>query len=149
MSKSEGQLYDLAQELKNNYKLERHISKYLTESQKAELLYILENNEAVLKLIKLLIAKNKALGKSNQRIGRQRSDAEKAFKDETEKNEKLNTEVSQLKYELIELQSQMRISLTSFQDMLLANILERSEIIKFIQELIYAIQENKQHWEIK
>ncbi len=143
MLKKEEQLYDLAKELRNNYNINQDISKYLTDYQKAELLYILENHQSVLKLIKLLIARNKALGKNNQRIGRQRSDAEKALKDEREKNETLNREVSQLKYELQELQSQMKISLTSFQELLLSDILGRSEIIQFIQELINAVQERK------
>lgn len=144
MHKSECQLYDLAKELKNQYKINQDISNHLSPSQRAELLCLLENNQAVSKLIKLLIIKNQVLRKNNQKIGKQRSDIEKSLKKEIEQNEKLNTEVTQLKYELKELQSQMGISLTSFQELLLSNILGRSEIIKFIQELIHAVQESKQ-----
>ena len=93
----------------------------------------------------MLVNKNKLLGTNNKKIGKQRNNIEKAFKKEIERNEKLTTEVTQLKYELQELKSQMRINLASFQEQLLSNILGRSEIIKFIQELIHAIQESKQH----
>lgn len=144
MSKIDSQLlYDLAQELKKNYQINQNISSHLTDSQKADLLCILENNEAVLKLLKLLIAKNNSLGKSNQIIGKQRSYLEKALKKEKEKNEKLNLEVIQLRCELQEFQSQIGISLNSLQDMLLSDILKRSEIIKFLQELIKSLQESK------
>ncbi|MDJ0898011.1 MAG: hypothetical protein QNJ55_04310 [Xenococcus sp. MO_188.B8] len=143
MYTSEVQLYDLAKELKNIHNIDKDISHYLTDSQKAELLYVLENNQAVLKLIKLLTAKNQTLRKNNRRIGRQRNVAEKDLKKQKDKNEELNREISQLKYELIELQSQIGGGLASFQEMLLADILERSEILKFIQELINAVQESK------
>ena len=143
MYTSEVQLYDLAKELKNIHNIDKDISHYLTDSQKAELLYVLENNQAVLKLIKLLTAKNQTLRKNNRRIGRQRNVAEKDLKKQKDKNEELNREIYQLKYELIELQSQIGGGLASFQEMLLADILERSEILKFIQELINAVQESK------
>ena len=143
MYTSEVQLYDLAKELKNIHNIDKDISHYLTDSQKAELLYVLENNQAVLKLIKLLTAKNQTLRKNNRRIGIQRNVAEKDLKKQKDKNEELNREISQLKYELIELQSQIGGGLASFQEMLLADILERSEILKFIQELINAVQESK------
>ncbi|ELS00679.1 hypothetical protein Xen7305DRAFT_00003800 [Xenococcus sp. PCC 7305] len=149
MNKNKCELYDLSKELKNNHKINRDISKYLTNSQKAELLSILENNQAVSKLIRVLIAKNKALGATNRKIGKQRNSVEHSFKKEREKNERLTTEISQLKYELQELKSQMGITLISFQEQLLSNILGRSEIIKFIQELIHAIQESNQHKEIQ
>ena len=149
MNKSKCEFYDLAKELKKNYQINRDISKYLTNSQQAELLSILENNQAVSKLIKVLIAKNKVLGTNNKKIGKQRNNIEKAFKNERERNEKLTTEVTQLKYELNELKSQMRISLNSFQQQLLSNILGRSEIIKFIQELIHVIQESNQNKRIQ
>ena len=145
MNKNKCEVYDLAKELKNNYQINRDISKYLTNSQKAELLSILENNQTISQLIKVLVNKNKLLGTNNKKIGKQRNNIEKAFKKEIERNEKLTTEVTQLKYELQELKSQMRINLASFQEQLLSNILGRSEIIKFIQELIHAIQESKQH----
>ena len=149
MNKSKCEFYDLAKELKKNYQINRDISKYLTNSQQAELLSILENNQAVSKLINVLIAKNKVLGANNKKIGKQRNNIEKAFKKERERNEKLTTEVTQLKYELNELKSQMRISLNSFQQQLLSNILGRSEIIKFIQELIHVIQESNQNKRIQ
>lgn len=144
MSKIESQLlYDLDKELKNNYKINQNISKHLTDSQKAELLYILENNEAVLELVNLLIAKNKFLATSKQIIGRHRSDLKKALKDEREKSEKLDIEIAQVRSELEELQSQIGISLNSLHDLLLSDILKRSEIIKFLQELINSLQESR------
>ena len=149
MNKSKCEVYDLTKELKKNYQINRDISKYLTNSQQAELLSLLEHNQAVSQLIKVLIAKNKLLGKNNQKIGKQRNNIEKALKNEKERNEKLITEVTQLKYELNELKSQMRISLNSFQQHLLSNILGRSEIIKFIQELIHVIQESNQNNKIQ
>lgn len=142
-SKIKGQLlYDLAKELKNNYKINQNIAKHLTDSQKAQLLCTLEKNEAVAKLTKLMITKNKSLVKSNQTIGKQRSDLEKALQDEREKNEKLNLEVAQLRCDLKELQSQMLNSPNSLQALLLSDIVKRSEIIKFLQELTNALHEN-------
>ena len=149
MNKSKCEFYDLAKELKNNHQINRNISKYLTNSQQAELLSLLENNQTVSKLIQVLIAKNQLLGTSNKKIGKQRNNIEKAFKKERERNEKLTTEVTQLQDELEELKSQMGISLASFQQQLLSNILGRSEIIKFIQELIHTIQESNQNKKIQ
>ena len=136
-------LYDLAKELKNDYRINHNISKHLTDSQKADLLCILEDNKSVLRLVNLLTVKNRSLGKSNQTIGKQRSDLVKALVKEKEISNKLSTEVNQLKSELEELKSQMEISSNSLQDLLLSDILQRSEIIKFLQELVNSLQENK------
>lgn len=143
-SKVEGQLmYDLARELKKEYGINQNISKHLTDAQKADLLCVLDNNESVLRLTKLLAAKNRSLAKSSQTVGKRRSDLEKALKSEKEQNTKLKAEIAQLRCELEELKSQVKIGSSSLQDLLLSDILNRSEIIKFLQELINSLQESK------
>lgn len=134
--------FDIAEELKSIYGINKNISNSLTNFQKEELLHLLKNNKTVLELTKSFVAKNKELGNNNRTFGRQRSDAYRKLEDEREKNEKLNNEVSQLKYELIELKNQIGNVLSEFQRMLVDDILTRSEILTFIQELKNSVQAN-------
>lgn len=143
MSTGKVKTYDVAEKLKNIYGINKNISNPLTDSQKEELLYLLENNNTVLDFTKSFVAKNKELGNNNRKIGKQRERAKRDFEDQKERNEELNTEVSQLKYELIELKDQIRNILDIFQGMLLQDILGRSEILNFIQELINSVSDNK------
>ena len=55
--------------------------------------------------------------------------------EEEERNDELNTQVSQLKYELKELQNQLFTVLNSFHGMLIKDVLNRSEIILFVEKL--------------
>ena len=134
--------FDIAEELKSIYGINKNISNSLTNFQKEELLHLLKNNKTVLELTKSFVAKNKELGNNNRTFGRQRSDAYRKLEDEREKNEKLNNEVSQLKYELIELKNQIGNVLSEFQRMLVDDILTRSEILTFIQELKNSVRAN-------
>ncbi len=142
MSQGKVKGFDIAEELKSIYGINKNISNSLTNSQKEELLHLLKNNKTVLELTKSFVAKNKELGNNNRTFGRQRSDAYRKLEDEREKNEKLNNEVSQLKYELIELKNQIGNVLSEFQRMLVDDILTRSEILTFIQELKNSVQAN-------
>ena len=142
MSKGKFKVVDIAEELRNIYGINKNISKPLTASQKEELLYLLENNKTVLELTKSFVVKNNELANNNRNYGRQRSNAVKKLEEERDRNEKLNNEVAQLKYELIELKNQIGNVLTTFQRMLVDDILTRSEILTFIQELKNTVQAN-------
>ena len=135
---------DVAQELKQTYGINKNISNSLTPKQKEELLSLLENNETVLNLTQAFVAKNNQLANNNRQYGRQREAAKRNLADEQEKNNELNNEVSQLKYELKELKNQLVNVLDSFHEMLTNDVLKRSEIILFVANLRDSFQSSKQ-----
>ena len=135
---------DIATKLKEIYGINKNISNSLTLEQKKELFFLLENNETVLTLTQSFVAKNNELANNNRKYGRQRETAKRNLVDEQEKNSELNTEVSQLKYELKELKVQLVNVLDSFHEMLTKNMIERSEIIVFVGNLRNSFQTKKQ-----
>ena len=135
MPAKKAEVYDIANKLKEIYGINKNISNSLTEEQKKDLFFLLENNETVLTLTQSFVAKNNELANNNRKYGRQRETAKRNLVDERERNNELNTEVSQLKYELKELRVQLVNVLDSFQDMLTKNMLERSEILVFVKNL--------------
>ena len=135
MPAKKAEVYDIANKLKEIYGINKNISNSLTEEQKENLFFLLENNETVLTLTQSFVAKNNELANNNRKYGRQRETAKRNLVDERERNNELNTEVSQLKYELKELRVQLVNVLDSFQDMLTKNMLERSEILVFVKNL--------------
>ena len=135
MPAKKAEVYDIANKLKEIYGINKNISNSLTEEQKEDLFFLLENNETVLTLTQSFVAKNNELANNNRKYGRQRETAKRNLVDEQERNNELNTEVSQLKYELKELRVQLVNVLDSFQEMLTKNMLERSEILVFVKNL--------------
>ena len=144
MSTEKLKVRDVAQELKQIYGINKNITNSLSQEQKEELFSLLENNETVLSLTQSFVAKNKELANNNRQFGKQREDAKRDLLDEQERNNELNTEVSQLKYELRELRIQLINVLDSFHGMLTRNILERSEILLFVANLRDSFQTKKQ-----
>ena len=138
------EVYDVVEELKQIYGINKNISQGLSQEQKEELLFLLQNNETVLALTQAFVAKNKELANNNRQFGRQREAANRNWADERERNDELNTEVSQLKYELKELKNQLVNVLDSFHKMLVQDVLERSEIILFVENLRDSFRNNKQ-----
>lgn len=126
---------DVAQQLKEIYGINKNITKRLSKNQKEELLLLLADNETVLDLVQSFVAKNNELANNNRKYGKQRETAKRNLVDEQERNNELNTQVSQLKYELKELRKQLVTVLESFQGMLTQDLLERSEIITFVANL--------------
>ena len=135
MPAKKAEVYDIANKLKEIYGINKNISNSLTEEQKKDLFFLLENNETVLTLTQSFVSKNNELANNNRKYGRQRETAKRNLVDEQERNNELNTEVSQLKYELKELRVQLVNVLDSFQEMLTKNMLERSEILVFVKNL--------------
>ena len=135
---------DIATKLKEIYGINKNISNSLTLEQKKELFFLLENNETVLTLTQSFVAKNNELANNNRKYGRQRETAKRNLVDEQEKNSELNTEVSQLKYELKELKVQLVNVLDSFHEMLTKNMLERSEVLLFVRNLRDSFKTKKQ-----
>lgn len=131
---------ELAEVLKQTYSINKNITQALTKNQKEELINILEVNETVLALVNSFIAKNNELGNRNRRFGRQREDAKRNLLTSEERNEELATEVSQLRYQLIELKRMIRETFDNFHDQLLRNMLDRSEIIRFSKDISTAFK---------
>jgi len=128
-------VHDIADELKQIYGINKNISNSLSKEQKKELLILLENNETILNLTRSFVIKNNELAKNNRQFGRQRETAKRNLIDEQGRNNDLNNEVSQLKYELRELKNQLFNVLDSFHGMLTKDLLQRSEIILFVDNL--------------
>ena len=82
--------------------------------------------------------------KHNRQYGKQRETAKRNLVDEQERNNDLNNQVSQLKYELRELRNQLVNVLDSFQEMLTKDMLQRSEIILFVENLRNSVKPKKQ-----
>ena len=137
------EVYDIADKLKEIYGINKNISNSLSLEQKEQLLFLLENNETVFTLTQSFVAKNNELANNNRQYGRQREAAKRNLVDEQERNNELNTEVSQLKYELKELKVQLVNVLDSFHEMLTKNMLERSEILIFVENLRNSFQTKK------
>lgn len=135
MPPEKAKVKDAAQQLKEIYKINKNITNSLSKDQKEELLFLLANNETVLELTQSFVAKNNELANNNRKYGKQRETAKRDLVDEQEKNNELNTQVSQLQYELKELRKQLVTVLESFQGMLTQDLLERSEIITFVANL--------------
>lgn len=129
------EINDIAHQLKEVYGINKNISSSLNQQQQEELFSLLENNQTVLSLTQLFVAKNNELANNNRKYGRQREAAKRDLRDEEEKNDELNTQVSQLKYELKELRIQLVTVLNSFHGMLTKDVLNRSEIILFVEKL--------------
>lgn len=129
------EINDIANQLKQVYGINKNISSSLNQQQQEELFSLLENNQTVLSLTQLFVAKNNELANNNRKYGRQREAAKRDLRDEEEKNDELNTQVSQLKYELKELRIQLVTVLNSFHGMLTKDVLNRSEIILFVEKL--------------
>ena len=140
MTQSQIKSLNIADQLKQTYGVNKNISSSLKKSQKEELLHLLENNDTVLAFAQALISKNNELANNNRSLGSRRKNAETKLEDEKEKNNELNTEVSQLKYELQGLKNQLVNVTKSFQGMLTNNMLDRSEIVQFTQTLLNALQ---------
>lgn len=135
MSSEKIKVHDVADKLKQTYGINKNISNSLNREQKEELLLLLENNETILNLTRSFVTKNNELARNNRQFGKQRETARRKWIDEQERNNDLNTEVSQLKYELRELKQQLVNVLDSFQGMLMRDLLQRSEIILFVENL--------------
>ena len=144
MSSERTKLYDIAEELKQVYGINKNISSSLSKEQKEELLLLLENNETILNLTRSFVTKNNELAKNNRQYGKQRETAKRNLVDEQERNNDLNNQVSQLKYELRELRNQLVNVLDSFQEMLTKDMLQRSEIILFVENLRNSVKPKKQ-----
>lgn len=144
MPSNKVKIYDVAEELKQVYGVNKNISNNLSQEQRKELLSLLENNETVLALTKAFVAKNNELSNNNRKFGKQREKANRNLQDEQEKNNQLNTEVSQLKYELKELRKQLVNVLDRFHGMLTKDILKRSEILLFVENLRDSFQNSNQ-----
>ena len=144
MSQNKVEVYDAATQLKQIYGVNKNISKHLSAHQKEELLSLLENNNTVLAFGQAMIAKNNELSNNNRKFGRQRENAKRDLQDQKEINNELNTEVSQLKYELKALKKQLINIVNGFHGMLMEDMLNRSEILLFVESLLNTLQNNNQ-----
>ena len=144
MPAKEAEVYDIANKLKEIYGINKNISNSLSQEQKEELLFLLENNKTIFTLTQSFVAKNNELANNNRQYGRQREAARRNLVDEQERNNELSTEVSQLKYELKELRVQLVNVLDSFHEMLTKNMLERSEVLLFVRNLRDSFKTKKQ-----
>ena len=144
MSLEKLEVYDIVQELKQIYGINKNISQSLSQEQQEELLSLLENNQTVSTLVQAFVTKNNWLVNNNRKFGKQRESAKRILVDEQERNSELNTELSQLKYELKELKNQLVNVLNSFHGMLIRDVLKRSEIILFAENLRDSFQNSKQ-----
>lgn len=144
MSSEKAKVSDVSDELKQIYGINKNISNSLSKKQKQELLLLLESNETVLNVTRSFVTKNNELAKNNRQFGRQREAAKRNLVDEQERNNDLNNQVSQLKYELKELRQQLVNVLDSFQEMLTKDMLQRSEIILFVENLRDSFKSKKQ-----
>jgi hypothetical protein len=133
----------LGEYLKQAYKINLNISQSLSKAQKQEVITILENSEAVRKLVMTLVAKNQELGNNNRKFGKQREDAKRDLVESQERNEELANEISLIRFQLNEMRKMLTNSLEILQQQLINNMLTRSEIITVFKELIFAVDKNK------
>ncbi len=123
-------------ELKEKYGINKNISNQLSSEQQKEILQLIENNDAISKLVRGFVVKNKELSNNNRKIGRQREDAKRKLNYKEEENQELATKVSQLRQELKILKQISYSILTDFKKQLTQDMLSRSEIITTVEELM-------------
>ena len=65
------EINDIAHQLKKVYGINKNISSSLNQQQQEELFSLLENNQTVLSLTQLFVAKNNELANNNRKYGKQ------------------------------------------------------------------------------
>jgi hypothetical protein len=130
----------LAEYLKKFYKINFNISQNLSKSQKKEIINKLENNEAIRELVKTLVTKNIELSNNNRQFGRQREQAKRDFLESKERNEQLANEISLVRFQVNEMRKMLSSTLEIAQEQLVNNMLDRSEIIIVLKEMIKAVK---------
>lgn len=134
---------ELAEMLKEVYKINFNISQTLSKSDKIEVIKQLENNEAIRKLVMTFVAKNQDLSNNNRKFGRQREQAKRDFIDSQERNEELVNEISLIRFQLNEIRKMLSNILEITQQKLINNMLNRSEIITVLKELISVVNKKE------
>lgn len=134
---------ELDEMLKEVYKINFNISKSLSKSDKIEVIQQLENNEAIRKLVITLVAKNQDLSKNNRKFGRHREQAKRDLIDSQERNEELVNEISLIRFQLNEMRKMLSNILEITQQKLINNMLNRSEIITVLKELISVVNKKE------
>ena len=135
---------EVAEKLKVDYQINKNISNALTLEQKKEVLQVLQSNIAVVLLVNSFIDKNNELGNNNRTFGRERNQARRELTDQIEKNNKLATDLSQLRAEFIEFRKAVVVVIEDFQSYLMNNVSDRSEILLFMRNLTKIFQKPPQ-----
>jgi hypothetical protein len=134
---------ELKHYLKDTYKINFNVSDNLSVSEKQEVIEIIENNEAIQKLVLAFVSVNQKLGNNNRMFGKQRSSAEKKLEESMEKNNRLTTELSLIKEQYNQLKKMLSQSLQVAHDKLVDNMIGRSELIKVLQALVSVVDSKK------
>jgi hypothetical protein len=134
---------ELRKYLKDTYKINFNVSDNLSVLEKQEVIDIIENNEAIQKLVLAFVSVNKKLGNNNRFFGRQRSNAERKLEESKEENNRLSTEISQIRYKYDQLKKMLSQNLQVTYDKLVDNMVERSELIQIVKGLISVVDHKK------
>jgi len=134
---------ELRQYLKDTYKINFNVSDNLSASEKQEVIDMIENNEAIRKLVIGFVSVNKNLGNNNRMFGKQRSNAERKLKESEQENNRLSTEVSQIKYQYNELKKMLSQNLQVTYEKLVDNMIERSELMMIFKSLLSVVEQKK------
>jgi hypothetical protein len=131
---------EIAEQLKIDYQINKNISNALTLEQKKEVLQILQSNNSVVLLVNSFIDKNNELGNNNRTFGKERSQAKQALTTQVEENNKLATDLSQLRAEFIAFRKTVALVIGDFHNYLTNNVSDRSEILLFTRNLTKIFQ---------
>ena len=135
---------EIAEQLKIDYQINKNVSNALTLEQKKEVLQVLQSNSSVVVLVNSLINKNSELGNNNRKFGKERNQAQRDLNVKVEENNKLATDLSQLRAEFIAFRKTVALVVGDFHNYLTNNVSDRSEILLFTRNLTKIFQKPQQ-----